>query len=188
VRPDQTLDVDLLPDEAGSTVEFSEVLLVGGNGAPQIGNPLVEGARVVAEVLERGRDRKVLVFKYKNKTRYRRRHGHRQDFTRLAIRQILVDGRELKAPEEEEKKKPARPTRKRAAPKAKAEPVAAEAEAITKTTPQETGAVAEATPKPKRAARPKKAAAPKAKATADEVAGPEEPKRARRPRKTEAKD
>jgi len=68
----------------------------------QIGNPFVDGARVMAEVLEHGRDRKILVYKYKNKTRYRRRHGHRQGFTRLAIRQILVDGREW----------PARPTRR----------------------------------------------------------------------------
>jgi large subunit ribosomal protein L21 len=53
-----------------------------------VGTPVVDGARVLAEVLEHGRDKKILVFKYKNKTRYRRRYGHRQDFTRLAIRQI----------------------------------------------------------------------------------------------------
>ena len=85
----------------------------------QIGNPFVDGARVMAEVLEHGRDRKIIVFKYKNKTRYRRRHGHRQDFTRLAIRQILIDGREVAV---EEKKPAGAPPRKRAAPKARTEP------------------------------------------------------------------
>ena len=54
---------------------------MGGDGDVQLGTPFVEGARVVAEVLDHGRDKKILVFKYKNKTRYRRRHGHRQDYT-----------------------------------------------------------------------------------------------------------
>jgi len=76
----------------------------------------VDGARVIAEVVEHGRDKKISVFKYKSKVRYRRRHGHRQDFTRLAIRGILGAGVEA---EEVEEEKPKRPARKRAAPKAK---------------------------------------------------------------------
>ena len=97
-------------------VEFREVLLVGSDGDVQLGSPFVEGACVVAEVLDQGRDKKVLVFKYKNKTRYRRRHGHRQAYTRLAIRQILTEGGVAAAEDEEA----VRPARKRAAPKAKA--------------------------------------------------------------------
>jgi hypothetical protein len=62
------------------------------------------------------KDKKILVFKYKNKTRYRRRHGHRQDFTRLAIRQILTEGQEATGAEE----KPKRPARRAGKPKAKA--------------------------------------------------------------------
>jgi len=91
------------------------VLFVSGSGNIKIGTPLVDGARVIAEVMEHGRDKKISVFKYKNKTRYRRRHGHRQDYTRLAIRGILAAGEEALA---EEEAKPKRPARKRPAPKA----------------------------------------------------------------------
>ena len=66
------------------------MLLVGGNGDTQVGTPLVDGAHVVAEVVDHGRGKKLLVFKYKNKTRYRRRQGHRQDYTRLSIKEIVT--------------------------------------------------------------------------------------------------
>jgi large subunit ribosomal protein L21 len=66
VQPEQTLDIDRLAAEAGAMVEFREVLLVGGDGGVQLGSPLVEGARVVAEVLDQGRDRK---FSFKYRTR-----------------------------------------------------------------------------------------------------------------------
>ncbi len=103
-----------MPAQAGSMVEFREVLLVDDAGEVQVGAPFVEGARVVAQVIDHGRDKKILVFKYKNKTRYRRRHGHRQSYTRLSIRQILTDGHE---PAEIEEKKPVRAPRKRTATK-----------------------------------------------------------------------
>ena len=149
----------------------------------QIGNPLVDGARVMAEVLEHGRDRKILVFKYKNKTRYRRRHGHRQGFTRLAIRQILIDGREVAG----EEKKPPRATRKPAATKAKTKPAPVEPEATAEAAAPVAAPVADAAAKPRRAARPRKAA-PKAEASADVVETAETPKPARKARtkKTES--
>ncbi len=118
VERNQLLDVDLLKADVGSIVELSDVLLVGGSGTVKVGTPLVDGARVIAEVLEHGRDKKIVVFKYKNKTRYRRRRGHRQDYTRLAIRGILAAGEEAPTDEDE---KPKRPARKRAAPKVKVE-------------------------------------------------------------------
>ena len=156
-------------------------MLIGGDGNMQIGNPYVDGARVMAEVLEHGRDRKIMVFKYKNKTRYRRRHGHRQDFTRLAIRQILIDGREVAG---EEKKPPAKPSRKRSSAKPKLEPTVTEPEATAVETATETPApVAEAAAKPRRAARPRKpAAAPSAEPSADVAETDEAPKPARRAR------
>jgi len=168
-------------------VEFGEVLLIGGDGDMQIGNPFVNGARVMAEVLEHGRDRKILVFKYKNKTRYRRRHGHRQGFTRLAIRQILIDGLEVAA-EAGEEKKPPRATRKPATPKARTKPATADPDATAEAVPV-AAPVAEAAAKPRRAVRPRKAAAaPKAEASADVVDTAEAPKPARRARtkKTES--
>ena len=92
VEADQTLDVERLKAEIGEKVEF-DVLMLGGNGDIRVGTPAVEGARVVAEVVEHGRGDKIIVFKYKNKTRYRRRQGHRQDYTRLSIKEIVADGK-----------------------------------------------------------------------------------------------
>ncbi len=116
------------------------MLLLGGDGDVRVGTPVVDGARVLAEVIEHGRDKKILVFKYKNKTRYRRRYGHRQDFTRLAIRQILTEGEQAV----EAAEKPKRPARKKAAVKAES-PAAEAVEA----------APVEAAEKPKRPARKK---------------------------------
>jgi large subunit ribosomal protein L21 len=176
VRPEQTVRVDLLAADAGSTVEFREVLLIGDNGGTQVGNPLVDGARVIAEVLESGRDPKVLVFKYKNKTRYRRRRGHRQGFTRLTIRQILTAGEEPAA--EDEAKKPPKPSRRRTAAKPESEvtPEAGEAETIVAETSVDEAA-AEA--KPKRAPRTRKAPA-QAEASARAAATPKRQSRARK--------
>ena len=89
VEEGQLLDVALLDLEAGAEVELGEVLMIGGD-EPQIGAPLVEGARVRAEVVGEARGEKIVVFKYRNKKRYRRRTGHRQDYTRLAIKEIVA--------------------------------------------------------------------------------------------------
>ncbi|MBI3979437.1 MAG: 50S ribosomal protein L21 [Chloroflexi bacterium] len=91
VQPGQTLDVEQLPGERGSTVEFSDVLMVAGEGQTRVGTPTVAGARVVARVVGAGRGEKIIVFKYKPKTRYRRKQGHRQAYTRLVVKEIVVD-------------------------------------------------------------------------------------------------
>jgi large subunit ribosomal protein L21 len=117
VEPDQLIDVDPLPAEVGSTVELADVLLIAGNGDVRVGQPRLEGARVIAEVVEHGRGPKVIVFKYKAKTRYHRRRGHRQGYTRLAVRQILVAEEPLKAEE-----KPKRRRAAKAEAKAEAKP------------------------------------------------------------------
>ena len=110
-EPDQVIDVDRLPVEIGSTVDLDDVLLIAGNGDVHIGRPTLQGARVVAEVVEHGRDAKIVVFKYKAKTRYHRRRGHRQGYTRLTVRQILTE----EAPVgDEEKPKRRRATKKQA--------------------------------------------------------------------------
>lgn len=85
------LDVEQLPGETGSEVLIEDVLLVGDDAqGVHIGTPTVAGARVRAEVVSQFRGEKIIVFKYKPKKRYRRKIGHRQDLTRLAIREILV--------------------------------------------------------------------------------------------------
>ena len=85
------MDVERLPYAEGETVELTDVLLVApDDGELVIGQPVVEGATVKATVVKQGRDRKILVWKYKPKERYRRRRGHRQYFTRLRIDEITV--------------------------------------------------------------------------------------------------
>ena len=88
VKPGDTLDVELLPNEVDSVAEFGEVLALSDGGEVTIGAPLVEGAKVPAQVMSHYKDRKLMVFKYKAKNRYRRKRGHRQTYTRLRIRDI----------------------------------------------------------------------------------------------------
>ena len=90
VQPGDTLDVELLPNEIDSVAEFGEVLAVSRGGELTVGTPNVEGARVMAQVQSHYKDRKVIVYKYKAKTRYRRKRGHRQSYTRLVIQDILT--------------------------------------------------------------------------------------------------
>ena len=76
--------------ERGSTVEFDKVLLVDNDGAVTVGSPVVEGAKVVCEVVSHVRGEKVIVFHKKRRKGYRKRNGHRQDFTELTIKEILA--------------------------------------------------------------------------------------------------
>jgi len=91
VEPDQTVRVDLLEVEPGSAIELNEVLLIGDGDEVKVGTPLVAGATVRAEVLGDIKGEKIIVFKYRNKKRYRRRTGHRQKYTRIKIREIVVE-------------------------------------------------------------------------------------------------
>lgn len=90
VRPGDTIRVESLPGEAGETVELDDVLMVSKDGEVTVGNPNVAGAKVTAEVSEHGRAKKIVVFKYKAKTRYRRKHGHRQGYTELTVKDITA--------------------------------------------------------------------------------------------------
>lgn len=98
VEQGQTLNIALLDAEQGSNIELSEVLMIGGtNGMQQVGNPLVEGARVRAEVLGTVKGDKIIVFRYRRKKRYRRRTGHRQSYTRIKIDRILTGANDTEA-------------------------------------------------------------------------------------------
>ena len=88
VKPGDTLDVELLPIPVDTLAEFVEVLALSDGGEVTFGAPLVEGAKVTAQVLSHYKDRKLIVYKYKAKTRYRRKRGHRQTYTRLRIQDI----------------------------------------------------------------------------------------------------
>lgn len=82
------LSVEKLGLDDGSGITFDRVLLVGGDGSTRVGTPAVAGASVTATVEETYRGDKIVVFKFKAKKRYRRRTGHRQTLTRLAITAI----------------------------------------------------------------------------------------------------
>ncbi len=88
VSPGDVLDVELLEAEEGSTTALDEVLAVSLDGQMRFGAPTVVGARVIAEVQSHYKDRKIIVYKYKAKTRYRRKKGHRQNYTRIRIQDI----------------------------------------------------------------------------------------------------
>ena len=92
VKQGDVLDVELLALEVGSIAEFDEVLAVSENGEVNFGSPTLSGAKVTAEVQSHYKDRKVIVFKYKSKTRYRRKLGHRQNYTRRLIQGIQSGG------------------------------------------------------------------------------------------------
>ncbi len=76
--------------EQGSTVEFEKVLLVDNEGEVKVGSPVVEGAKVVAEVLSHVRGEKVIVFHKKRRKGYRKRNGHRQNFTEVLVKEIVA--------------------------------------------------------------------------------------------------
>jgi large subunit ribosomal protein L21 len=90
VSAGETIEVEKLPFEVGEKVELDQVLLVSAEDEVQVGNPTVEGAKVMATVAGQGKGRKVIVFKYKPRNRYRRKAGHRQAYTRLQIDKIIV--------------------------------------------------------------------------------------------------
>lgn len=90
VSPGESIEVEKLPHEVGETIDLDQVLLVADDKKIAIGQPLVVGARVRATVTRQALGRKVIVFKYKNKNRYRRTRGHRQAQTRLRIEEIVA--------------------------------------------------------------------------------------------------
>ena len=90
VEPGDTIRVESLPGDDGDTVDLDDVLLVSQDGVVSVGTPTVPGAKVTAELVGRGRGKKIVVFKYKPKTRYRRKNGHRQSYTELKVTDILL--------------------------------------------------------------------------------------------------
>ncbi len=91
VEQGQVLTIDLIEQaEAGSQIELGEVLLIGDGESVKVGSPVVSGARVRAEVLGEKKGDKIIVFRYRNKKRFRRRTGHRQRYTQIKISEIIV--------------------------------------------------------------------------------------------------
>ncbi len=97
VQKDDVFKIEKINAEAGDTVTFDEVLAVGGDSLT-VGTPFVEGYAVQAEVLEQGKNDKVIIYKYKAKKDYRKKNGHRQPYTLVKITDIVSGG--AKAAEE----------------------------------------------------------------------------------------
>ena len=88
VQPGDIIQVERLPYDQGESVKLTDVLLLSLAGEIKVGTPFLEGVSVDAEVSENSRKKKIVVFKYKNKTRYRRKQGHRQEYTELKISEL----------------------------------------------------------------------------------------------------
>jgi large subunit ribosomal protein L21 len=121
VAPEDVIEIERLAAKAGDQVQFSEVLMVAGEGGISFGAPLVAGATVAGEVTALTRGPKLVIFKKKRRKHFRRKNGHRQDLMEVRITEILTDGHK---PEQR-----ARPAAAAAEPAAAAaEPAAAAAE------------------------------------------------------------
>lgn len=90
VEEGDTLALERLEGDPGTQLFFNDVLLVGGEGELKVGRPLVAGANVGATIVEQGRARKVIVFKFRRRKNYKRKKGHRQYFTRVRIDSIAA--------------------------------------------------------------------------------------------------
>ena len=111
------ISVEKLNAEVGSTVVLNEVIAVSGEGTTTVGKPFVEGASIECKVLENGKGKKVIIYKYKAKKDYRKKNGHRQPFTKLEVVSITANGTTAKAEakaEVEAKKTPSLKSMKKA--------------------------------------------------------------------------
>ena len=115
VAPGDLIDVERLSTYVGATVELSDVLFLSRDGEVTVGSPLVPDAKVVSEVEDQGRGTKLVVFKFRAKTRYRKKTGHRQSYTRLRVKDILLGETSLAPPESSPE-----PPKRRRTPSAKA--------------------------------------------------------------------
>lgn len=88
VKEGDVILVEKLDANEGDTVEITEVLAVGNEGDLKVGSPVVAGAKAVLKVLNQGKGKKIIVFKYKAKKGYRRKTGHRQPYTKVAVEKI----------------------------------------------------------------------------------------------------
>jgi large subunit ribosomal protein L21 len=89
VSEGDTLKVEKLAGQVGDSVIIDQVLMINDeNGNIQVGSPVIQNARVTAKILEQGKNKKIIVFKYKKRKNYRKKQGHRQAFSRLLIEKI----------------------------------------------------------------------------------------------------
>ncbi|MDI6883182.1 MAG: 50S ribosomal protein L21 [Patescibacteria group bacterium] len=88
VSPGDKIKIEKLSKKEGEEIIFEDVLLLEKNKKLEIGRPVVKGAKVKAKILRQGKGKKVIIFKYKAKKRYKKKQGHRQPFTEVEITKI----------------------------------------------------------------------------------------------------
>jgi len=88
IKPGDKIKIEKIEGKAGKEIAFEEVLLSEKNKKVEIGSPLVKGAKVVGKIIGHGKGKKVIIFKYKAKKRYKKKAGHRQPFTEIEILKI----------------------------------------------------------------------------------------------------
>lgn len=98
VSKGDVITIERLAAEAGQSIDLDQVLLISDEAGTTIGNPFIEGAFVAGTVVENGKSKKVVTFKYKAKKDYRKKQGHRQPYTMVEIKDIIKTGK--KATEE----------------------------------------------------------------------------------------
>jgi large subunit ribosomal protein L21 len=85
-----TVRVPSLPGKASGSIDISDVLLIADGETTHVGTPVVDGAKIEAEIVNQGKSDKLLVYKYKRRTKYRRRRGHRQGYAEIKINKIVA--------------------------------------------------------------------------------------------------
>jgi len=88
VEKDQVLRIEKIPGDIGETVSFDKILMFSDGENIEVGQPVLDKAAVSGHIVEQRRDRKIIVFKYKRRKRYRRTNGHRQAYTAVKIDSI----------------------------------------------------------------------------------------------------
>ena len=134
VAEDQIIKIERIKAELGEIVQLGDVLMLGGDKL-EVGAPMVAGASVAGEVIEQGRNAKVIAFKKRRRKNSRRKRGHRQEFTMLRITEILTQGAKPTKgprPKPERKVKPAEAQDGDDTPKAKKKPAKKAKAAATK--------------------------------------------------------
>jgi large subunit ribosomal protein L21 len=161
VEAGNELTIERIPGDAGSSITFDRVLLVGDGDTITVGTPTVSGATVSATMLGEALGPKLAVFKFKQKVKYRRMAGHRQHLVRVRIDEISASGKTVRAEEPAAATETPKPSRTRAA-QADAAPAPTDekpkrARRTTATKAADAAAPDDAEPKPKRTRRAKKA-------------------------------
>ena len=104
VQEGDVITVEKLDVKAGDKVELDKVLVLSDDNGLKVGTPYVEGAKVIAEAVENGKGKKVIIFKYKAKKDYRKKQGHRQPYTMIEIKSLGGKAAAKAAPKKEEAK------------------------------------------------------------------------------------